>query len=100
MSKPTETLGGDVRVVMAMSVEGINGNMQHSPSRRTRLLENTKKGAEFLELETSERLCEGIRNHIVGRTVGQVDVALGDGLADKVEMNVDMFGAAVERGVL
>ena len=29
MSKPTETLGGDVRVVMAMSVEGINGNMQH-----------------------------------------------------------------------
>ena len=29
MSKPTETLGGDTRVVMAMSVEDINGNMQH-----------------------------------------------------------------------
>ena len=62
--------------------------------------ENTKKLAELLELESGERLCEGVRYHVIHRAIDQIDVTLSDGLANKVKVDVDVFGAAVECGVL
>jgi hypothetical protein len=37
---------------------------------------------------------------IILLVVLQHNVASGDSLADKVEMNVDVFGASVESGIL
>jgi hypothetical protein len=62
--------------------------------------ENPKETAELLKLETHKQLHENISNHVVGRAILQHDVTLGDGLMDEVKVNINVFGAAMECGIL
>jgi hypothetical protein len=48
----------------------------------------------------SERLGENVSNHLLGRDIEQLDVARGNGLADNMEMNIDVLDMTVESGVL
>ena len=58
--------------------------------------EDSEETAELLELETGEWLCEYIYDH----AILQCDMNVGNSLSNKMKMNVDMFGAAVECGIL
>jgi hypothetical protein len=62
--------------------------------------ENSEETAELLELEMGKRLHENVSNHVVGRAIFQHDVTLGDSLMDEVKVDVDVFGAAMECGIL
>jgi hypothetical protein len=62
--------------------------------------EDSEEAAELLELETGERLRENVCDHVVGRTISQHDMTVGDSLTDEMKVNIDMFGAAVECGIL
>jgi hypothetical protein len=61
--------------------------MQHSPSRATNP-ESLRVNCDF---KSRERLGEDIRGHIFCGTVLDVDFVVGNGLANKMESNVDMF---------
>jgi hypothetical protein len=53
-----------------------------------------------LQLETIESFGKSISNHVVGGTINEGGAALHDGLANEMEMNVDMLGTRVVRGIL
>jgi len=61
---------------------------------------NIQLGMEFLEFDTCERLGKNVSNHLLGWDIEQFDVARGNGLADEMEVYVDMLGTTVESGVL
>ena len=62
--------------------------------------EDSEETAELLKLEMGEWLCEYVCDHVVGRAILQRDMTVGDSLSNKMKMNVDMLGAAVECGIL
>ena len=61
---------------------------------------NSKKTAESLEFYAGKRFGECVRNHVFSRAVEQGDVTMRNSLTNKMEMDVDVFGATVECGVL
>jgi len=62
--------------------------------------EDPKEAVELLKLETGEWLCENVHDHIVSRTIMQCDMTMGDSLTDEMKLNINMFGAATECGIL
>ena len=65
--------------------------MQHSPSRAT----DPESPRVDRDLELRERLREDIRGHVFSGTVLDVHGFVFDGLANKMESYVDVFGACV-----
>jgi len=64
------------------------------------LSNNVEIIAEFLKLDARKGFGEDIGSHAIGWDIDQVDVARGDGLTNEMEMNVNVFGTAMESGVL
>jgi hypothetical protein len=62
--------------------------------------ENPEETAELLKLETHKQLHENISNHVIGRAILQYDVTLGDSLTYEVKVDVNVFCAAMECGIL
>ena len=73
---------------------------QHSPSLWTQRSHNIQVVPKFLKLDASEGLGENISCHALCWDVDQVDISGSDSLTDEVEVDVDVFGAAVEGRVL
>ena len=69
------------------------------PLENNTALLDTKEKVKFLELEASEWLSKNIRDHVISGTVGQADMALGNGLADEVKVDIDVLSMAMERRV-
>ena len=63
-------------------------------------LDHIQELAELLKFDASERFREDVSDHIVSRTILDGNVTLGDGLMDKVEMNVDVLRVSVEFCIL
>lgn len=63
-------------------------------------LDDPKESTKFLVLDTTEWLGEDVGDHVIRGTVLHRDVARGNSLADEMEVNVDVFGASVERSIL
>jgi len=63
-------------------------------------LDHVQERVELLELDTSEGFCENAGDHIIGRTVFDGNVILGNGLKNKMEVNLDVFGVSMEFWVL
>ena len=70
------------------------------PLKKNAASRNPKKTAEFLEFYASKRFGEGVRYHVFSRTVEQGDVTMRNSLMNKMEMDVDVFGATVKSRVL
>ena len=54
----------------------------------------------MFKLDAPKRLGENVSDHIFGQTVFDRDVTLGDGLTNKVKVNVNVFRLSMELGVL
>jgi hypothetical protein len=57
---------------------------------------NSKKLLEFLELEMDKRFSEGVLYHVICWTVEQGNMILRDSLPNKMEVNINMFGATMK----
>ena len=66
------------------------------PLEENTALKDIEESTELLEFESSKRFGKSVCNHVIGRTVGQGDMTLGDCLTDEMKVNVDMFGASVK----
>ena len=66
------------------------------PLKENAALKDIEECVELLEFESSKRFGKSVCNHVVGRTVGQGDMTLGDCLTDEMKMNINMFGASVK----
>lgn len=53
----------------------------------------------MFEFDAPERLHKYVRDHVVGRTVLDHDMTLGNGLMDEVEMHIDMLHLGMKLGV-
>ena len=60
----------------------------------------SKKNMELLKPDLRKWLGKDVTNHVIGQAVLQHNMASGDSLANKVEMNVNVFGMFVESGIL
>ncbi|KAG6899580.1 hypothetical protein C0995_005639 [Termitomyces sp. Mi166 len=63
-------------------------------------LGNTKKFMELFKLDTGKELGEDIHDHIKSGNVVELDMTRENCLTNKMEMNVDVFGASMEHSVL
>ena len=70
------------------------------PLKKNAASRNPKKTVELLEFYVSKRFGECVRYHVFSRTVEQGDVTMRNSLTNKMEMDVDVFSATMECGVL